>query len=1640
MAIADTASVRIPHVYGLDAICAAALKVGGEEAARFARRLFARAADKDLAAAPADQRAGAATALLAFARRRLPGVAKVRVFNATTPDHGFDSRHTVVQVVNDDMPFLVDSIANELNRREIAVHLLAHPVLAVRRDLDGDLLDFALEPGERAKAESMMHIEIDRQADPVLLDELAAALTRVLAEVRLAVEDWRAMRRACLDAIADLAASGSPSLAEYEDFLRWLEANHFTFLGHRRYRYVEDAGQPGGMRYELVPGSALGILRRDELRLFEAGLEGSEAMARFARGPHNILIVKTDRPSLVHRIGAMDCVIVKTYDADGRATGERRLVGLFTSAAYHAMVHDVPLLRGRADRILRRSGLDVHSHDGKALLAILESYPRDELFQIEEDTLYDHVLGILQLQERRRVALFVRRDSVGRFATCLVFTPRERFDAALSDRFAALLEKAWQGKVTAVSSSVSSNSALAQSLYTLKLGQPDSPTPDLATHDLATHDLAALEAALAEAATSWSDRFRAALQASQGEVEGRAAARRWRHWFPSIYRDSFDASQALADLPFLQAALAGRSFDIRLAREPGQPAHRFSLRLFHPAAPIALSDILPQAENLGLRVLSEAPFLLKADGDAVALQVLSVETCDRSAVDLDQAGARFAEAMGKVWSGELESDGLNRLVLAANLDWREVSILRAYAKYLRQTGIAFSQEYMERVLAAYPSIARLLVDLFLARFDPDLGAVDAASRTSRTEDIEARLAGQLDGVATLDEDRILRRFLNALRSTLRTNYWQAQADGTPKEWISVKIDSRAIDELPAPRPLVEIFVYSPRMEGIHLRGGRVARGGIRWSDRREDFRTEILGLMKTQMVKNAVIVPVGSKGGFYVKRSPISAQGGGGTREELQAEGIACYQTLIRGMLDITDNFAADRIVPPPRVVRHDGDDPYLVVAADKGTATFSDIANTLARDYGFWLDDAFASGGSAGYDHKKMGITARGAWESVKRHFRELGRDIQTMPFTAVGVGDMSGDVFGNGMLLSPQTRLVAAFDHRHIFIDPAPDPARSWQERKRLFDLPRSSWMDYDPSLLSVGGGIYDRSAKSIALSSEACAVLGIERPAMSPLDLLRAILAAPVDLLYLGGIGTYVKASSESHADAGDRTNDALRIDASQLRAQVIGEGANLGFTQRARVEAALAGRKLNTDALDNSAGVDTSDHEVNIKIAAGAAIEQGALAREARDALLFSMTDEVASLVLRHNYQQSQAISVAEEIAGEEHDRLERLMRTLERGGRLDRAVEFLPDSAAMRTRAQNRQYLTRPELCVLLAYAKIDLNEQILDSDLPDDPLLEGELLRYFPTALREGHQAAILGHRLRREITALQVVNSLVNRCGPAFVRTMTARTGAPAAAIARAFAVVRDAWKLRELWNDIEALDPQLKAGAQIRMLVATQRFLTRSVLWALRRLPQPLDATAATERLSAAVTGLGTLPADLVGEAEIAALAERTASFEALGAPAEVARRAAALETLAAAGDLMLAARANGVAIATAARLHFRLGERLSLARLATAAQRLPREGQWPAQAALAIQDELATLHADLLASALGAARSDDGSTAAPASDPKPESEPEPDAVLARWAEPRRLALDRIDRLMKEELGNAGPLDLAMLSVATAELRTLV
>jgi len=1576
-------------------------------AANFTHALYAGLAADDLAAAPIADRAAATLSLLDFARERRAGEARVRVYDPTQEQHGYAAPCSVVEIVNDDMPFLVDSVTIEITRRELAIRLLAHPVIGARRDEAGRLTTIA-DDGQR---ESVMRIEIDHTAEP---EALAEGLRLAFSEVRLAVDDWRAMRAAALEAARELSTAsgrsdGEPqALEETASFLRWAEDNHFTFLGHRRYRYEADSTRA------LIDGTGLGILRDRAVRMFDPHPAGGAAMAAFAQSTAPVLLLKSDRLSHVHRAGAMDVIVVKSYGEDGKVTGERRFCGLFTSSAYHASPRDIPLLRRKVARVVARAGFDPASHDGKALLNILEVHPRDEMFQSDDDTLYSIATGVLQLQERQRVALFTRRDAAARFLSCLVYAPRDRYDSDLRRRFMATLERAYDGAVTSYSVAMGDESVLARVLFTVRPRHPEAPQPDDET----------VERQLADVARTWADRLRDSLTERYGEIEARKLARRFGGAFPVAYREAFDGASGARDLVHVSAALSEKPLGIELYRRTEQQKGALGLKLFNAGAPIPLSDVLPILENMDLRVLTETPYRIAVpgeDGGEVSLHDFGLEVAEGRTVDPAEASEHFETALGEIWTGAMESDGMNRLVLRAGLDARDVTVLRAYTRFLRQAGIAFSQDYMERALAAHPDIAGDLVGLFHARLDPDLGEADAPKRIKAVDAVRDSIHAALEGVTSLDEDRILRRLLSAVNATLRTNFWRAADDGGPKPFLSLKIDSRALDELPAPRPLVEIFVYSPRVEGVHLRGGRVARGGIRWSDRREDFRTEILGLMKAQMVKNAVIVPVGSKGGFYCKR-----QVAGGTREQIQAEGVECYKTLIRGLLDVTDNLDADGAVePPPDVVRHDGDDPYLVVAADKGTATFSDIANGVSAEYDFWLGDAFASGGSAGYDHKKMGITARGAWENVKRHFRELGTDIQETDFTAVGVGDMSGDVFGNGMLRSRHTRLLAAFDHRHIFIDPAPDSQRSFVERQRLFDLPRSSWADYDKALLSAGGFIVERSAKSVAMTEQARAALGVSAERMTPVELMRAILKAPVDLLFFGGIGNYVKATTESHADAGDRASDALRIDGAELRAKVVGEGANLGVTQRGRIEAAQHGVKLNTDALDNSAGVDTSDHEVNIKIALGDAVRRGALSVEERDRVLASMTDDVAALVLRHNYQQSQAITVAAAQAGAMHERHGRMMRALERNGRLDRAVEYLPDNDAMKRRATAGQPLSRPELCVLLAYGKLAANDEILDSDLPDDPLLEAELLRYFPPAMQQHYGDAIRRHRLRREIIALQVVNSMVNRVGGTFVHDIRERTGAGGADIARCFSIVRDSFALRDIWGEIEALDPRLVAEAQTAMLIATQRLTERGTVWCLRNLARPVDMTAAVTRWRTAVAALNADLQGLLPEGESQQLMARAETFTRLGAPETLALKVARLDTLASTGDLANLADGAGVPVADVARVYFALAARLGLDWLRGAAERLPRDNHWTIMASAALIDDLAAAQRTLTASALQAAASAGGPLDAT-------------ALLDAWAAARREPLDRAARLVADLKAQAN-VDVAMLTVAAQEMRSL-
>ncbi|SMH48146.1 NAD-glutamate dehydrogenase [Azospirillum agricola] len=1584
-------------------------RVPNARAERFVQRFYGNVPPDDFLRSTPEQLYGAALSMWQWGQQRQPGAARVRVYSPRLDEHGWQSDRSVVEIVNDDMPFLVDSVTAELNRQGVTVHLVIHPVVRVVRDAAGRLEEL-LEPGDErtseegwARDESFMHCSIDPQSDPAALARLRDGLERVLADVRAAVEDWEPMRERVRAARDDSARAPDPAdAAETADFLTWVDAGNVTLLGSRHYD-VAPGRNPDEPWLELVEGSGIGVLRDPEVTVFDehghAAVLPAEIRA-FLHQPRPLLVTKGTRLATVHRAVPLDAILVKRFDADGKVVGALLTVGLFTSVAYNRSPREIPFLRRKVADVMARAGFDPQGHDGKALLNILETHPRDELFQTPVPELFETALGILHLQERQRLALFVRRDPFERFVSCLVFVPRDRYDTGLRRKIQGLLETAYKGTCAATHTQLS-DSTLAR-LHLIIRTEPGA---------IPVVDVQELEMRLVQAARSWGDLLRDALVDAHGEEAGNALLRRYADAFPAGYREDFTAEVAVHDIGRIEQAVAQKRLGITLFRPLEAEEHELHVKIYHQGSPVPLSDVLPMLEHMDLKVITEQPYDVTAAGGEppVWIHDFSARSQTGTPVDCVQVKEIFQQAFAAVWDGRMEDDGLNRLILRAGLTGREVVVLRAYAKFLKQARFAYAQDTVEATLAAHPQTARLIARLFKARFDPK-------DRSDEAPILQA-IDQALDAVTNLDDDRILRRFVTLVRATLRTNAYQSTADGEPKPYLSLKLDSGAIDELPLPRPWVEIFVYSPRMEGVHLRGGKVARGGIRWSDRREDFRTEILGLMKAQMVKNSVIVPVGSKGGFVVKRPPPP----GSPREAVQAEGIECYKLLMRGLLDVTDNLAADgSVVPPKDVVRHDADDPYLVVAADKGTATFSDIANGVSVDHGFWLGDAFASGGSAGYDHKAMGITARGAWESVKRHFREMGTDIQTTDFTVVGVGDMSGDVFGNGMLLSKHIRLLAAFDHRHIILDPDPDAAASWEERNRLFALPRSSWADYDRSKLSKGAMIVERSVKTVELTPEVRARFAIEQSHIAPVELMRRLLTAPVDLLWFGGIGTYIKSSDESHAEAGDKANDALRVDGRDLRALVVGEGANLGVTQRGRIEAAQKGVRLNTDAIDNSAGVDTSDHEVNIKVLLGDVVGRGDLTTKQRDHLMAAMTDEVAALVLADNYRQTSALTVAQSQGAAALEAQARFIRSLEKAGRLNRAIEYLPSEEELSERMAERRGLTRPELAVLLAYAKITLYDDLLASDLPDDPAMAEDLLRYFPKPLRDGQGEAIARHRLRREIVATQVTNSLVNRVGPTFVKETMEKTGLGPADVARAYAIVRDVFALRPLWDAIDALDNRVPAALQTALVLDTVRLMERTVAWFLAHAAHPLDMAAETAAFRPGVEAL-TASLDRVLDAEEAGrLAARVTEATGQGVPEDLARRIAALPVLAAAPDLVRIAERAGRDVSAVASVYFGLGRRFGLEWLRDRASGSKFDNHWQRQAIAAIVDDLFAHQSALTVRVL-------------------ESEAGEEAAVESWIARRRPVVERVEQLLAE-LRAQPAIDLAMLAVANRQLRGLI
>jgi glutamate dehydrogenase len=1535
----------------LDTVCSRLReRLAPDEAARaeaFARQYYRWVAPEDIAERRELDLYGAALSHFDLARRREPGATRIRIYNPEFEVHGWESPHTAVEIVTDDMPFLIDSIGMELNRQGFGVDLTIHPVINVRRDDEGNLVEVLPHdaPDADGQAESVVHAEVARQTDRAELDALEGHLVRVIDEVRAAVTDWPEMRTRALDAAERLEAEPPPldpgDVAETRAFLRWLEDHNFTFLGSRDYELTGDRGE---LALASVPGSGLGILRQEGGQPTSHGFESLPAAVRArALEPYLLNLTKANSRATVHRPAHLDYVGVKRFDASGAVIGERRFLGLYTHTAYHASPRDIPILRRKVDAVLERAAFPADSHNQKALIEILEDYPRDELFQISVDDLFRISMGILHLGARQQVRLFVRRDSFDRFLSCLVFVPRDRFNTENRRRIESILRRATGAKSIDYTTRVS-ESVLVQ-LHFLVYVDP-AAMPDL--------DERRAESLIVAATRSWSDDLEEALLEEHGEERGAMLFRRYLGSFPPAYRDDWVPRSAVADIARIEELDPVEDLSLHLYRPLEAPPTALRAKVFRAGAPLALSDLLPLFEDMGVQVADERPYTIAPrDQESIRIYDFGLTYPGEGSLEAERVRDAFQDAFIRSWRGDSESDGYNRLVLAAGLTWRETTVLRAIGRYLRQAGTTFSDRYTEQALVAHPNVARLLLDLVLARFDPD------GPDRQRAEDLVDEIGEQIDAVESLDQDRILRSFLNVVCATLRTNFFQRDAGGARKPYLSFKLDPERLPWLPLPHPRYEIFVYSPRTEGVHLRGGKVARGGIRWSDRREDFRTEVLGLMKAQMVKNAVIVPVGAKGGFVVKRPPPG--------DDLAAEVEACYRIFMGGLLDLTDNIVGGEIEPPPGVVRYDDDDPYLVVAADKGTARFSDVANEVSESYGFWLGDAFASGGSSGYDHKEMGITARGAWESVKRHFRELGHDIQHTDFTVVGIGDMSGDVFGNGMLLSRHIRLIGAFDHRHVFLDPDPDPAVSWEERKRLFELGRSSWADYDRELISEGGGVFSRDAKSIALSERVRDVLGVANEALPPNEVIRALLRAPVDLLWNGGVGTYVKAGSELHGDAGDKGNDSVRVDATELRAKVVGEGGNLGLTQRARVEYARAGGRVNTDAIDNSGGVDCSDREVNIKVLLDRVVDAGDLTRKQRDELLREMTPAVAELVLKDNYEQTETLSLAEAQAVGMVDVHARFLDGLEAAGVLDRELEALPSREELAERSREDQGLTRPELAVALAHSKLYLYSELLNSDVAEDPHLSVELDHYLPDPLPTRFADHMRAHRLRREIIATQVINNMQHGGGITFAFRLHEETGAPAAEIARAYAAARDIFSMRGQWAEIEALDNEIAAEAQISMLLEGRRLVERGARWLLSHRNAPLDIGATVRFFEPGAAALFEAVPKLLGPSDVEPLTVRADELEQAGVPARLAHRIASLPTMFATFDIVEVATESELDVEQVATVHFRFGERLELHWLRDRIVALPRDDRWRALARAALRDDLYSLHRALTAEVL-------------------------------------------------------------------------
>ncbi|WP_028304975.1 NAD-glutamate dehydrogenase [Oceanospirillum maris] len=1514
-----------------------------KEIINFANIYYASASLEELADRRSDDLYGATVSAWNFVQQHKVAEPKIRVYNPDFEQHGWQSTHTVIELLQRDMAFLVDSARIELNRRGLTVHSIHNAVLNFLRDDNGDMLELKGRSDHYAEAngsaESLIYIEVDRHTDQAELDELRDSLVEVLSEVSTAVDDFDQMEQKCFEIREALAASRPAHLSEEDvneavDFLNWLNDEHFTFLGYDEYIVADEDGKK---ILKLVPDSELGVLKLDEPRYnakdrHDMALDGRQ----FVLIPELLAFAKAPEHARVHRPAYPDYITVKRFDDKGNLVGESRFLGLYTAAVYNETPRNVPVLRKKIQAVLRASGLDPYGHNGKQLIQILEVYPRDDLFQISLPELTETAVAIMNIRERRKVRLFIREDHCGKLYSCLVYVPRDIFSTDLRHKLRDLLCEELDAHGNEFHTYFS-ESVLARSQLILRFNGDTPPK----------YDIRAIEKKVIQVIRSWSDDLHEALIEGHGEEKANDYLRLYRDAFPASYREDFSPRTAVFDIGYINELDQQRSVTMSFYRQLEADNNHLHFKLFHADEQLPLSDVIPVLENLGMRVVGEHPYeIARGDGKTIWIHDFSlVPSSGQMTVPLADVRDVFQEAFERIWQGAAENDSFNRLVLTSRLNWRQVTVLRAYAKYMKQIRFSFGQSYIASTLGNHAGITSMLLELFTLRFDPSAHFTEASQ-----EALVNRIKEALDQVQSLTEDKILRRYMQLMLATLRTNFYQLDNDGSIKSYVSFKLDTKSIPDVPLPRPMFEIFVYSPRVEGVHLRGGKVARGGLRWSDRHEDFRTEVLGLVKAQQVKNAVIVPVGAKGGFVSKCPPAS-----GDRDDILQEGIACYKIFINALLDVTDNLVEADVVPPKQVVRHDEDDPYLVVAADKGTATFSDIANSISLEHGFWLKDAFASGGANGYDHKKMGITARGAWVSVQRHFRELGHNVQTDDFTVVGIGDMSGDVFGNGMLLSEHIQLVCAFNHLHIFVDPNPDALSSFRERQRLFNLPRSNWADYNAKLISDGGGIFSRSAKSVVITAQMKARFDIQEDHLSPNDLITAVLKAPVDLVWNGGIGTYVKASTESHADAGDKANDSLRIDGRQMRARVLGEGGNLGVTQRARIEYGLHGGASNTDFIDNAGGVDCSDHEVNIKILLDEIVSQGDMTAKQRNELLEAMTEEVSELVLKNNYSQSQALSLAKVMAKDGIGQFRRFINALESEGKLNRELEFIPADDVLLERYNQGEGLTRPELSVLISYAKSDLKQALMATEVPDDSFIECEVERAFPSALVEKYKPAMYNHRLKREIVSTQLANDLVDYGGIAFIHRLIDSSGADAAEIARAYIVTREVFGIHNLWRQIEMLDNQVESSVQYDMMLELMRLIRRATRWFLRPHLANMAVRDVIELYAPKVRMLSEGIGERLRGAQLESWAKRREELVDKGVPEALADQVAANSGLYSLLGIVEAERATGEKLQRVAEVYFELGHQLDLQWISQKITELDVHDNWEALARETFRDDL-------------------------------------------------------------------------------------